>query len=118
LAGFRAFAATGDATQVTEVDSNNEGLPSCPQPNLYVTVSSGLTPREVEADLAAFFVQNGLLGNQCGAFVFAFHSEADYHAHQNDGYTVGRVALDTNGGTSSQGNLEVDAGDETFNFNY
>ena len=122
LADFRAFAATGDASQVHQVASSTEGLPSCPEPNFYVTVSSGLTPKEVEADLSAFFVQQGLLGNRCGAFVFAFHSEADYQAHQNDGYTVGRVDLDTNGG-ASQGNLEVDAGDVTsvqaeFHFNF
>lgn len=110
LADFRAFAATGDASQVHQVASSTEGLPSCPEPNFYVTVSQALTGKVLEADLSAFFVQHGLLGNQCQAFVFAFHSKSDYLAHQGDGFTAGRVALTTNSGSGPQMNLEVDAG--------
>jgi hypothetical protein len=124
LVDFRAFAATGDASQVHQIATSTEGLPSCPNPNIYVAVSQGLTGRALEADLAAFFVQSGLVGNQCQASVFAFHSESDYQAHQNDGYTAGRVALTTNSGSGPQHNLEVDAGDVTnmqaakFDFNF
>jgi hypothetical protein len=124
LAAFRAFAATGDASRVHQVATSNEGLPSCPKPNIYVAVSRGVTGKALEADLAAFFVQSGLVGNRCGAFVFAFHSKSDYEANQNDGFTVGRVALTTNSGGGPQRNLEVDAGDVTnmsaprFDFNF
>ena len=45
LAQFRAFAATGNASQVHQVATNNEGLPSCPQPNIDVTVSRRLAVR-------------------------------------------------------------------------
>jgi len=113
LDDFRAFAATGDASQVTEIDSSSEGLPSCPVRTFYVAVSSGLTPKEVEAGLSAFAVQQGLLDKHCGGFVYAFRSAADYQAHFNDGYTVGRVSMDTDGGGSPRGDLEVDAGDQT-----
>jgi hypothetical protein len=123
LAAFRAFAATGDASKVHQVGSGTEGLPSCPVPNIYVTVSPGLTTRELEADLSAFFVQSGLLNSQCQAFVFAFHSRSDYQANGNNGYTVGRVALTMNSGSGPQHNLEVDAGSvynfpEQFAFNF
>jgi hypothetical protein len=122
-ADFRAFAATGNAGQVHQIGTGTEGLPSCPAPNIYVTVSLRLRGRKLEADLSAFFLQKGLMGSQCQAFVFAFHSRSDYRAHQNDGYTAGRVALTNSAG--SQHNLEVDAGGVTsmlsnpqFNFNF
>jgi hypothetical protein len=123
LAAFRAFAATGDASEVHQVGTSTEGLPSCPEPNIYVTVSPALTVREIEADLSAFFVQSGLLNNQCQAFVFAFHSRYDYQANINNGYTAGCVALTTNSGAGPQRNLEVDAGDvydfpAQFDFNF
>jgi hypothetical protein len=123
LAAFRAFAATGDASEVHQVGSSTEGLPSCPVPNIYVTVSPGLTIRELEADLSAFFVQSGLLNSQCQAFVFAFHSSSDYRANKNNGYTAGRVALTMNSGSGPQHNLEVDAGGvydfpAQFDFNF
>jgi hypothetical protein len=82
-----------------------------------VTVSSGATGRRLEADLAAFFLRRGLIGGQCQAFVFAYHSRRDYLAHRGDGYTVGRVAL-TNNNSGAQRNLEVDTGEvtsETYN---
>jgi hypothetical protein len=123
LAAFRAFAATGDASDIHQVGSSTEGLPSCPNPNIYVTVSPGLTTRELEADLSAFFVQSELLSNQCQAFVFAYHSRSDYQANSNNGYTAGRVALTMNSGPGPQHNLEVDAGDvydfpAQFDFNF
>lgn len=111
LADFRAFAATGDARQVHQIGTGTDGLPSCPEPSIYVTVSRSLTGRALEADLSAFFVQSGLLGNQCQAFVFAFHSQSDYQENMNNGYTAGRVALTTNSGSGPRHNLEVDAGD-------
>jgi hypothetical protein len=117
LAAFRAFAATGDASQVHQVSSSTLGLPSCPGKNIYVTVSRTLSGRALEADLAAFFVQTGLINSSCQAFVFAYHSEGDYRAHQNDGFTAGRVAL-TDTGSGSQRNLEIDTGEvtsETYN---
>jgi hypothetical protein len=123
LTGFRAFAAKGDASRVEQIATRTEGLPSCPDPNIDVAVKPGLTGKALEADLAAFFVQSGLLDNQCQAFVFAFHSKSDYEAHQNDGFTVGRVALTANSGSGPQHNLEVDAGNVAnvqaqFNFNF
>ena len=123
LAAFRAFAATGDASEVHQVGTSSEGLPSCPEPNIYVTVNPALTVRELEADLSAFFVQSGLLNSQCQAFVFAFHSRNDYRANMNNGFTAGHVALTTNTGSGSQRNLEVDAGDvydfpAQFDFNF
>jgi hypothetical protein len=109
LAAFRAFAATGDASQVHRVATASDGLPSCPEPSIYVTVSRALTGRALEADLSAFFVQSGLINSHCQAFVFAFHGRHDYRVHRNDGYTAGRVALTTNAGSGSRHNLEVDA---------
>ena len=115
LASFRAFAATGDASQVHQVSTSNEGLPSCPEPNIYVTINPALTGQTLEADLSAFFVQSGLINSQCQEFVFAYDSENDYQAHQTDGYTAGRVALTA--GSGSQRNLEVDVGDVTSEVN-
>jgi hypothetical protein len=115
LAGFRAFAATGDASQVHQISTSNEGLPSCPEPNIYVTINPALTGRTVEADLSAFFVQSGLINSQCQAFVYAYHSENDYQTHRNDGYTAGRLALTT--GSDSQRSLEVDVGEVTSEIN-
>lgn len=122
VAEFRAFAATGDASQVHEVGTASEGSPSCPTPNIYVTVSPALTGRTLEADLSAFFLQNGLLASQCQAFVFAYHSQSDYLANRNDGFTAGRVAVTNNYG-SPKWNLEVDTGSAwsrqtQFDFNY
>lgn len=111
LASFRAFAATGDPAQVRQIGTSSEGLPSCPTRNIYVTVSPRLRGRMLEADLSAFFLRSGLIGSQCQAFVFAFHGQHDYRAHQNDGYTSGHVALTNNRG--SQRNLEVDTGEVT-----
>jgi hypothetical protein len=114
LADFRAFAATGDASQVHEVRSTTEGLPSCPDPTIYVTVSPAVTGRALDADLSAFFVQQGLLSSPCEPVVFAYHSMSDYLAHRDDGYTAGRVSVSSTG-SGSQKNLEVDAGD-VYNF--
>lgn len=110
LAAFRAFASTGDASQVHQVGTSSEGLPSCPEPNIYVTINPALNGKALEADLSAFFVQKGLINNSCQAFLFAYHT--DYQAHLHNGYTVGRVAL-TNTGPGSQRNLEVDVGEVT-----
>jgi hypothetical protein len=120
LAAFRAFAATGDAAQVTRVGFTNEGLPSCPDPTYDVTVPQSLGVRVVEADLSAFFVQAGLLGNQCAPVVFAFYSKAQ--ADAGNGYTAGRVIVTTNS-PGPPWNLEVDAGGDafpagSFNFNF
>lgn len=54
LAAFRAFAATGDASQVHQVASASDGLPSCPEPSIDVIVSPALSVRALEADLSAF----------------------------------------------------------------
>jgi hypothetical protein len=67
-----------------------------------------LSGRTLQADLSAFFVQNGLLASQCQAFVFAYDRRSAYLANRNDGYTAGRVALTNNSG--SERNLEVDTG--------
>ena len=117
LAAFRAFASTGDVSQVHQVGASSEGLPSCPEPNIYVTVNRTLSSKTLEADLSAFFMHSGLINSHCQAFIFAYHSRSDYQAHLGDGYTVGRVAL-TNTGSGSQRNLEVDVGEvssETYN---
>jgi hypothetical protein len=60
LAEFRAFAATGDASQVRQVATSNEGLPSCPEPNIDVTVNRRLPIRTLQADLSAFSCSVGL----------------------------------------------------------
>lgn len=121
VAGFQALAATGDASEVHEIRVTSEGLPSCPTPTIYVTVGAALTGRTLEADLSAFFQRRGLTASQCQAFVYAFHSRSDYQAHENDGYTAGRVALTND--SSSQRNLEVDTGSvydlqTQFDFNF
>jgi hypothetical protein len=127
LSAFRAFAATGDASQIHEVKYQETGLPSCPEPQYIVAVSRAITGRALEADLSAFFMQHGLISDHCQAFVFAFHSRRDYKAHTDDGYTVGRVALTTNSASGSSLNLEVDVGNITrapidmktqFDFNF
>jgi hypothetical protein len=112
MADFRAFAATGDASQVHQLVTITQGSGSCPSRNVYVMVSRKLVGRALEADLSAFFVQAGLVGGQCQAFIFAYHSRSDYRSHLNDGFTAGRVAL-TNSGSGSQRNLEVDTGEVT-----
>lgn len=112
MADFRAFAATGDASQVHQLTTSTQGSGSCPSRNVYVMVSQKLAGRALEADLSAFFVQTGLVSGQCQAFVFADHSRSDYRSHLNDGFTAGRVAL-TNSGSGSQRNLEVDTGEVT-----
>jgi hypothetical protein len=111
LAGFRTFAATGNASQVQQIGRASLGLASCPTPNIYVTVRPKLGVRPLEADLSAFFLEKGLLRSHCQAFVFAFQSRSDYEAHRNSGYTAGRVALTNDSG--SQHNLEVDTGAAT-----
>lgn len=121
LPAFRALAATGDANAVREIASSTYGQPSCPTPTIYVTVPPDLTGRALQTDLAAFFESKGLTASPCQAFVYAFHSRADYQANQNNGYTAGRVALTSNSG--SQRNLEVDVGNvydypAQFNFDY
>jgi hypothetical protein len=123
LTAFRIFAATGDASQVHEIGLRESELASCPEPNIYVTVTRAVTGQALEADLSAFFVQKGLLTNQCQAFVFAFHSRRDYRINYDDGYTAGRVALTTNAGSGPKYNLEVDAGNvydfpAQFEFNF
>lgn len=120
LAAFRAFAATGDAAQVTQVGFTNEGLASCPDPTYNVTIPRSLGVRAVEADLSAFLVQAGLLGNQCQPVVFAFYSKAQ--ANAGNGYTAGRIIITTNS-PGPPWNLEVDAGSDiaqagSFNFNF
>lgn len=116
LVAFRTFAATGDASQIHKIATSSEGLPSCPEPDIFVTVNPALTARTLEADLSAYFVQSGLIGNRCQAFLFAYHSRHDYRAHLNDGFTVGSVAL-TDIGSGSQFNLEVDVGEVTSEVN-
>ena len=111
IASLHAFAATGNARQVHQVAASSEGLSSCPTRNIYVTVRPHLTSRKLEVDLSAYFLQSGLIGSQCQAFIFAFRSRSDYQAHKNDGYTVGRVAFTNDSG--SQRDLEVDTGEVT-----
>ena len=124
LAAFKAFAATGDASEVTGVGFVSNGLPSCPEPTYYVTIPSSLGVRAVEADLSAFFVQkNGFASNACGgAVVFAYHSLSDYNANKGNGFTAGRVIVTTNS-PGPPYNLEVDAGADlsptgSFSFNF
>ena len=124
LAAFKAFAATGDASEVTQVGFVSNGLPSCPEPTYYVTIPSSLGVRAVEADLSAFFVQkNGFASNACGgAVVFAYHSLSDYNANKGNVFTAGRVIVTTNS-PGPPYNLEVDAGADlsptgSFSFNF
>jgi hypothetical protein len=124
LAAFKAFAATGDASEITQVGFVSNGLPSCPEPTYYVTIPSSLGVRAVEADLSAFFVQkNGFASNACGgAVVFAYHSLSDYNANKGNVFTAGRVIVTTNS-PGPPYNLEVDAGADlsptgSFNFNF
>ena len=124
LAAFKAFAATGDASEITQVGFVSNGLPSCPEPTYYVTIPSSLGVRAVEADLSAFFVEkNGFASNACGgAVVFAYHSLSDYNANKGNGFTAGRVIVTTNS-SGPPYNLEVDAGADlsptgSFSFNF
>jgi hypothetical protein len=124
LAAFKAFAATGDASEITQVGFVSNGLPSCPEPTYYVTIPSSLGVRAVEADLSAFFVQkNGFASNACGgAVVFAYHSLSDYNANKGNLFTAGRVIVTTNS-PGPPYNLEVDAGPDlsptgSFSFNF
>jgi hypothetical protein len=127
LNAFRSFAATGDASPVHQIGQAQEGSSSCPEPNIYVTVSRAITGRALEADLSAFFMEKSLISDHCQAFVFAFYGRHDYRVHRNDGYTVGRVALTSNASGSQPYNLEVDTGEATseavnmktqFDFNF
>jgi hypothetical protein len=124
LAAFKAFAATGDASEITQVGFVSNGLPSCPEPTYYVTIPSSLGVRAVEADLSAFFVQkNGFASNACGgAVVFAYHSLSDYNANKGNVFTAGRVIV-TKNSPGPPYNLEVDAGADlsptgSFSFNF
>jgi hypothetical protein len=124
LAAFKAFAATGDASEITQVGFVSNGLPSCPEPTYYVTIPSSLGVRAVEADLSAFFVQkNGFASNACGgAVVFAYHSLSDYNANKSNVFTAGRVIV-TKNSPGPPYNLEVDAGADlsptgSFSFNF
>ena len=124
LAVFQAFAATGDASEATQVGFVSNGAPSCPEPTYYVTIPSSLGVRAVEADLSAFFVQkNGFASNACGgAVVFAYHSLSDYNANKGNFFTAGRVIVTTNS-PGPPYNLEVDAGADlsptgSFSFNF
>jgi hypothetical protein len=124
LAAFKAFAATGNASNVQTVGTSSTGQKSCPDTTIYVTVSPGLSGRALEADLSAFFEHNGLINNPCPASVYAYYSQSQYQADSDGGYTAGSVVLST---SAAQSNLEVDTGNVTsdtnnvksqFNFNF
>lgn len=104
LQQLKALAASGDPAQIVPFKTNTEGSPSCPIPNVYATVSTAVTGRQLAADETAFFIQKGFFRNPCGAAVFVFHDRAE---NTGNGYTAGRVFLD-NGGPPF--NLEVDVG--------
>ena len=124
LAAFKAFAGTGHAGQVQPVGTSSAGQRSCPDTTVFVTVPTGLTGRPLEADLSAFFVHSGFLGNQCPASVYAYYSKSQYQADGDLGFTAGSVVLTV---SDTQSNLEVQTGVSTpdtdsvksqFSFNF
>ena len=124
LTAFKALAGTGQPSQVQPVGTSSAGQRSCPDTTVFVTVPTGLTGRPLEADLSAFFVHSGFLGNQCPASVYAYYSKSQYQADGDLGFTAGSVVLTVSG---PQSNLEVEAGVSTpgtdsvksqFSFNF
>jgi hypothetical protein len=113
-----AFAQTGDASQIHPFSSNSEGLPSCPTPNIYATVSPAVTGRQLQADESAFFVEQNFENKPCQAALFVFHNASE---NNGSGHTAGRVFLSPNSSGPAH-NLEVAAGDvsdpDSFNFNF
>jgi hypothetical protein len=114
LAAFKAFAATGNASNVHTVGTSSTGQKSCPDTTIYVTVSPGLGGRALEADLSAFFEHSGLINNPCPASVYAYYSKSQYQADSDSGYTAGSVVLTA---SATQSNLEVDTGNVTSDTN-
>lgn len=92
LVKFRAFAASGDPTQLSVFATASKGLPSCPDLNVYATVSPSVTGSALAHDMAALFVQRGLLGSSCPfAGLYVFHSPSE---NNGGGYTAGAVMFD------------------------
>jgi hypothetical protein len=114
LAAFKAFATTGNASNVQTIGTSSTGQKSCPDTTIYVTVGPGLGGRALEADLSAFFEHSGLINNPCPASVYAYYSKSQYQADGDSGYTAGSVVLT---GSATQSNLEVDTGDVTSDTN-
>lgn len=103
LDDLQALAQQGDASQVHEFHSESVGLTgACPQPKKLVTVSSKIKGKQLAEDLLAYFFSNGL-DSPCGSVVFAYHTQAE--ANADNGYTAGRILLDT---TDSSGNANLD----------
>lgn len=93
LADLQALAQQGDASQVHEFHSESVGaVGACPQPKRLVTVSGKIKGKQLAEDLLAYFFQNQL-DSPCGSIVFAYHSQAE--ANGDNGYTAGRIMLDT-----------------------
>jgi hypothetical protein len=91
-AGLRradTFAATGDATALTQVADKTIRAPGgCEQPNWYATVGPTITGRQLAADELAFFKQHTDLNRgSCGAFLYVTHPGDQLGV----GYTAGAV---------------------------
>lgn len=65
---------------------------ACPQPKKLVTVDPKIKGKQLAEDLLAYFFANQL-DNPCGSVVFAYHTQAE--ANSDNGYTAGRILLDT-----------------------
>ena len=50
--------------------------------NLLPRIAQSIRPRPPLTSIA--FTITGLINNQCQAFAFAYHSQADYQSHPND----------------------------------
>lgn len=95
-----ALAAVGDANQVQGFHSESVGLTGvCPQPKTLATVDASLKGQQLAQDLLAYFFGNQM-DNPCGSVLFAFHSQSE--GSGDNGYTAGRVLLDT---TDSSGGM-------------
>lgn len=93
LADLQALAQQGDASQIHEFHAESVGAVGvCSQPKRLVTVDPGITGQQLAEDLLAYFYQKNL-DSPCGSLVFAYHSQAE--ATGDNGYTAGRVMLDT-----------------------
>lgn len=102
-ADLMALSAQGDASAIHEFHSESVGLTGvCPQPKRLVTVDPSITGKKLAEDLLAYFYANQL-DNPCGSVVFAFHSQAE--ANGDNGYTAGRVSLNT---TDQSGSANTD----------
>jgi hypothetical protein len=110
LAGFMSLAAEGDAKAIHSFSSETLGTPDCRIPNVYATARPGLSTGQLEADMAAYFIQRGF-ESQCRAALFLFRTPGD---KRGEGFNAGRIFLDRNSDGSHNLTLDVGSVQETY----